>query len=138
MSVCVPIPDPTNSSDKAQISVSELEAVKDANAHHNLLLKMVTKYFSSHFADVIRVNIEYDGEALSGKIGKYEVKAFLTRRHENQLHEECRTIDYSVEDIDECVLGLHRCQLDTTVCVNTPGSYECKCKQDDFFGIENR
>ena len=28
-------------------------------------------------------------------------------------------------DIDECALGTHRCQQD---CVNTEGSYTCKCR----------
>jgi hypothetical protein len=137
--LCVPIPDPTDPSGTARITVTQFEAAKDANAHHNLLLKMVTKYFNTHFTDVIRVNIEYEGEALSGKIGKYEVIAYLSRRQDGTggVVHECRTIDYVIEDVNECLLGMDKCH-DTTVCVNTIGSYECRCKQGDAYGVENR
>ena len=30
-------------------------------------------------------------------------------------------------DIDECRMSLSRCDLNTSYCHNTPGSYECKC-----------
>ena len=48
--LCVPIPDPTDPSGTARITVTQFEAAKDSNAHHNLLLKMVTKYFNTHFS----------------------------------------------------------------------------------------
>ena len=34
----------------------------------------------------------------------------------------------SVADIDECLDGNHTCDLNTTTCENTPGSYKCICK----------
>ena len=34
-------------------------------------------------------------------------------------------------DIDECALGLDDCGLHAT-CVNTVGSYKCKCMDDNF------
>ena len=30
-------------------------------------------------------------------------------------------------DIDECVLGEHQCDNDTSTCVNTNGNYTCNC-----------
>ncbi len=135
--VCSPIPDANDPDKTARIAVSQVEAARDAHAHHNRILKMVTKYFNSHFTNIVRVNIEYDGEALSGKIGTYEIKTYFSREVENSIQNECRTIEYWVEDINECELNTHKCH-ETTSCVNTIGSYECKCVQSDYFGIENR
>lgn len=135
--LCSPIPDAVDSEKRARIAVTQTEAAKDAHAHHNRILKMVTKYFNSHFTNIVRVNIEYEGEALSGKIGTYEIKTYFSREVENKLQNECRTIEYWVEDINECELNIHKCH-ETTFCVNTIGSYECKCIQSDYFGIENR
>lgn len=35
-------------------------------------------------------------------------------------------------DIDECDIGRHTCHINAN-CSDTPGSYECHCK-DGFFG----
>lgn len=136
-SVCVPIPDRENPERTARITVSQFEAAKDAHTHHNRILKMVTQYFNAHFTNIIRVNIEYEGEALSGKIGKYEITTHFSRSVGDLVVNECRTIDYWIEDINECNLGIHKCHS-STECVNTIGSYECRCMKDDYFGVENR
>ena len=31
-------------------------------------------------------------------------------------------------DIDECLTKTHSCHIDSTVCVNKNGSYQCECK----------
>ena len=36
-------------------------------------------------------------------------------------------------DSDECINGTHNCDVNGAVCNNTPGSYNCKCK-DGFVG----
>ena len=136
-SVCVPIPDKADPSRTARIVVTQFEAAKDAHTHHNRILKMVTQYFNAHFTDIVRVNIEYEGEALSGKIGQYEIITHFSRNVASGVVNECRTIEYWVEDINECDLGIHKCHTSTR-CVNTIGSYECECAYSDFFGVENR
>jgi hypothetical protein len=136
-SVCVPIPDLLDPTQTAKIAVTQFEAAKDAHTHHNRILKMVTQYFNSHFTDIVRVNIEYEGEALSGKIGKYEITTHFNRYVGANLVSECRTIEYWVEDVNECELGLDKCHETSAVCVNTIGSYECQCRYADYFGVEN-
>lgn len=32
------------------------------------------------------------------------------------------------QDIDECQTGAHNCDQDSAVCINTIGSYKCRCK----------
>lgn len=134
--ICVPIPDLQDPSRTARIAVTQFEAAKDAHAHHNRILKMVTQYFNAHFNNIVRVNIEYEGEALSGRIGQYEIITHFSRNIGADLVHECRTIEYWVEDINECTENLHKCH-DSTVCFNTIGSYECQCKYSDYFGVEN-
>lgn len=46
-------------------------------------------------------------------------------------------IKFLFTDLDECVDGTHKCDLDTTQCDNTVGSYTCSCldgylPEDDF------
>ena len=31
-------------------------------------------------------------------------------------------------EIDECTEGTHKCDVNGAVCINTPGSYNCTCK----------
>lgn len=42
-------------------------------------------------------------------------------------------------DIDECQARVSPCDLETTDCVNTDGSYDCKCKErlQPIFGMFN-
>lgn len=134
--VCVPIPDLKDPTQTARITVTQFEAAKDAHTHHNRILKMVTQYFNAHFNNIVRVNIEYEGEALSGKIGKYEITTHFSRNAGASVINECRTIEYWVEDINECVEGTHKCH-GSTICVNTVGSYECQCRYSDYYGVEN-
>ncbi|XP_046850791.1 protein kinase C-binding protein NELL2-like isoform X2 [Xenia sp. Carnegie-2017] len=37
-------------------------------------------------------------------------------------------IEIVVKDIDECQTGAHDCDQDSAVCINTIGSYKCRCK----------
>ena len=32
-------------------------------------------------------------------------------------------------DKDECLLGTDDCNIDTTTCINTIGSFRCQCKE---------
>ena len=38
----------------------------------------------------------------------------------------------TISDIDECEIGKHNCHVNAN-CFDTPGSYECQCKEG-FFG----
>uniref|UniRef100_A0A914W495 Uncharacterized protein n=1 Tax=Plectus sambesii TaxID=2011161 RepID=A0A914W495_9BILA len=40
-----------------------------------------------------------------------------------------RSVDGSLcEDVDECAMKTHDCNLETSICRNTPGSYSCSCQ----------
>ena len=65
------------------------------------------------------------GQCLSGS---FNMSSTLTCPNE-WAYDKC-------PDIDECHLGLHDCHMDAD-CLNTDGSFECKCKKVDellFFG----
>eukprot|EP00602_Paraphysomonas_sp_CaronLab_P007154 CAMPEP_0185032850 /NCGR_PEP_ID=MMETSP1103-20130426/21335_1 /TAXON_ID=36769 /ORGANISM="Paraphysomonas bandaiensis, Strain Caron Lab Isolate" /LENGTH=725 /DNA_ID=CAMNT_0027568907 /DNA_START=27 /DNA_END=2204 /DNA_ORIENTATION=+ len=132
---CAPIPDPKSPTGYAKIAVTQHEAVSEAKNHHNMIIKMATKFLNSHFQDITSVHIEYDGKALSGQIGKYLVTAFLQRKIGGRETSECHTIDYWVEDVDECAIGTHSCHS-SAQCVNTIGSYECACVNEGFYAVE--
>lgn len=125
---CKSIPD-------ANITVTQYEAQRESNNHHNRIIKKTTNFLNNYFEGLTSVNIDYDGKALSGAIGKYLVTASLQRTINGQKINECYTIDYWVEDVNECETGEHKCQS-TTECVNTIGSYECKCALPNHFGVE--
>lgn len=126
--ICTLIPNAT-------IKVTQYEAQRDSHSHHNQIIKKTTTYLNNHFTDIVSVNIDYDGKALSGIIGKYLVTAILERNiNNNNEIRECYTIDYIVEDVNECETGDHKCHS-SSHCVNTIGSYECECPIG-YFGIE--
>jgi hypothetical protein len=39
-----------------------------------------------------------------------------------------KTVNFEKLDIDECIVGQNECQKNTE-CVNTIGSYKCKCRE---------
>ena len=39
-----------------------------------------------------------------------------------------KMLHYDSTDIDECTSGVHDCS-DVAVCLNTPGSYNCSCRE---------
>jgi hypothetical protein len=125
---CTPIPD-------ANITVTQYEAQRESNNHHNRIIKKTTNFLNNYFEGLTSVNIDYDGKALSGVIGKYLVTASLQRIINDKKISECYTIDYWVEDVNECETGEHKCQS-LTECVNTIGSYECKCPLPNYYGVE--
>ncbi|ESN96402.1 hypothetical protein HELRODRAFT_163463 [Helobdella robusta] len=48
---------------------------------------------------------------------------------------ECRSgydrMSYNEDckEVDECLISTHKCSLDSTYCINTIGSYQCRCKE---------
>lgn len=131
---CEPIPDKNSPTGFARIAVTQYEAQKESHNNHNKIIKMATRFLNEHISDISSVNIEYDGKALSGKIGNYLVTAFVQRSVDDTEVSECHTIDYLVEDVNECELNTHHCG-ESTLCVNTIGSYECACP-DGYNGVE--
>lgn len=124
---CTPIPDAT-------IIVTQYEAEKESHSPHNRIIKKTTNFLNTHFADLTSVHIDYDGKALSGTIGKYLVTASLQRLVNEIETSECYTIDYVVEDVNECEINEHKCHS-SSQCVNTVGTYECQCLTN-YFGVE--
>ena len=41
-------------------------------------------------------------------------------------------------DKNECVLGINDCNPETSLCVNTLGSYKCYCKEGFVLGADGR
>ena len=41
-------------------------------------------------------------------------------------------------DKDECALGINDCNPETSICVNTLGSYVCYCKEGFQLGADGR
>jgi hypothetical protein len=131
--ICEPIPDEKSLTGFAKIAVTQFEAQKQSHNDNNMIIKMTTKFLNQHFSNVTSVDIDYDGQALSGKIGKYLVTAYIQHSVDGVEQRDCHTIDNWVEDEDECELQLHNCHR-TTLCTNTIGSYECTCP-DGFNGV---
>ena len=48
---------------------------------------------------------------------------------------------FTLTDINECtttnLAHQHRCEIETTVCVNIHGSYECSCTSDDDMEVHD-
>ena len=55
---------------------------------------------------------------------------------------ECHTVlmvhDFLFADKDECDLNINDCNPETSICVNTLGSYVCHCKEGFVLGADGR
>ena len=55
---------------------------------------------------------------------------------------ECHTVlmvhDFLFADKDECELNINDCNPETSICVNTLGSYVCHCKEGFVLGADGR
>lgn len=71
------------------------------------------------------VSYELPKALTSGEVGTYEIW-YESKDADGTAAERKRRIVH-VTDIDECALGIHKCSIQAE-CINTPGSYECKCK----------
>ena len=58
----------------------------------------------------------------------------------NSMFNTCTTVtgrfhlhsDFLQTDIDECLQALDNCDEATTQCINTPGSYNCSCYDQNY------
>ena len=46
--------------------------------------------------------------------------------------------EFLFADKDECALGINNCNPETSICVNTLGSYVCYCKEGFVLGADGR
>lgn len=95
---------------------------------------------------MVDVEVQWTGGNLHGRVGEHFVQCKVTRLASvlkerpdatfedeagREVASQCFEIPFTILDTNECTLGLghpmrHRCH-DSTICVNTIGSYECLC-----------
>ena len=54
------------------------------------------------------------------------------------IHTYIMVHDFLFVDKDECALGINDCNPETSICVNTLGSYVCHCKEGFVLGADGR
>ena len=100
----------------------------------HLLEQDIWLRLSDDFSSMTRVDLAYRGGDIRGVVGRHEVKVNVTTETV-----ECVRIIFDVDDIDECTTGSpaqHKCH-GSSVCVNTMGSYECKCPDGAWAAMGN-
>ena len=113
------------------------------------VLRVVVEKVNRELEGVIDVDVEWTGSELHRKVGKYGIKTRVTRMDDSFANidekndskgviTECFTIPFIIEDTDECSLPVghamrHGCHESST-CVNTDGSYECRCDGEGLWG----
>lgn len=137
-----------------RIIVNQYEA--RAASHHHRLQSLVSQYVDMAKRNASVVHIEY-GSA-SPKIGDYNITASLvlavTDSSSNSSDDcvnngpilpsnnllqakQCFKIEYIIQDINECITGLHRCHSSAPLCIKVPGTYHCACDTaGGDFGVE--
>lgn len=120
-------------SEPARIIVNQYEA--RAPGHHHRLESLVAKYMDTVRENESVVRIEYGGK--SRAIGRYNITAYLDLSSRWTQHQSCYIIHYVIQDVNECLEGMHRCHSSAPFCIKVPESYECACNttQGDY-GIE--
>jgi len=80
----------------------------------------------------VQVTVEFPDELRAGKVGSWEVR-YKAYDPVDRIESPIRTRTVIVIDIDECTLpegdpDRHKCSPNA-VCLNTAGSYKCKCNE---------
>jgi len=120
-------------------------------------LPVVVERFNRALEGVVDVHVEWTGADLHGRVGEHIVQCKVTRMASaipgggedeagaftdelgRKLVEQCFQVPFTILDTDECKLPpghimAHKCD-DSSICINTVGSYECVCPRVD--NLEN-
>mmetsp|Transcript_436 Transcript_436/g.546 ORF Transcript_436/g.546 Transcript_436/m.546 type:complete len:692 (-) Transcript_436:193-2268(-) len=104
------------------------------------MLLIITKAVNKDFAGVLKVNIDYNGDAINAVVGRHLVATHVKRKvDDGSLVQECFYIPIVINDVNECTVPVghpwrHNCQH-PALCHNTEGSYQCKCPVG-MFGVD--
>ncbi|CAN0206003.1 unnamed protein product [Ascophyllum nodosum] len=104
----------------------------EAESSNNDLLSKAYGIINDMLEGVTSMSMDYSGQGINRKVGKFTATAIITRVGPGDVDEElCFEIPYEITDTDECMLPVgqpmrHKCH-GSTVCRNTLGSYECEC-----------
>lgn len=100
----------------------------------SLIEQMVFHRVNENVENISRISISYTGSDIRGvAVGPRRVKSTITH---GDL-DECLVVTFNVLDTDECTTTskawMHKCDS-TAKCLNTIGSYECSCSDEEGFG----
>jgi len=100
------------------------------------MLMIITREMNKEFKGILKVNIDYNGDAINAVVGRHLVRTHLKRKVGGGTVQECFDIVVVINDVDECLLApghpwYHNCH-GSALCRNTVGSYECACAAGRF------
>ena len=112
-----------------ELTYTQSTAPSDVSA----ILALIHKKINSDVTNVMGINVEWGGNEIHRRVGERLVRSSVTRltsvNGEEQTVTQCFEVPFTILDVDECTeVGEwgHACH-ETSVCVNTDGSYECVC-----------